>query len=1145
MRKIIAFLVLGHFIAFGQNGNTNDENQKLYLPNIIPPSPEAFQITKYGDLPLDEFNGKVNLSVPIYEYKIGELKLPISLSYNGAGVKVKDIPTQVGINWTLNAGGLISREIRDLPDENSVRINLDPMSLNSLNKEDCTSQAATLRNYVDLSQYDTETDVFHFNFNGYSGSFYLDSNMIPKLTKNDNELKIEILGNLYNSKSFLITDANGVKYFFGGENNTESSTIENIVNGNHVNMGTSGGITSFYLYRVVHPINGEIYIEYETKASYNYVLSKESTKTKSSIEGFLGSFEEPNCSYPSDQYSDIIIKNYIDNPKYIKKIYSPNSAIEVIFDRINCNQQVSQLTNAIRTVLKNITIKNNLVVLQKTNLHYLGLDDLNNVKRFFLSEIQLNDIQDNNEKYNFDYNDPLSLPERFSNKIDLIGYFNNKNNQNLTPCFPTDNNITCPNRTTDFEYASKGVLKKVYYPTKGFTEFEYETQPFLEKKFTTISANTYSNNSGELNVNDNAVFLNGRYNKFHDELPKTYTDENGDTQRLFPMPLAYSQSVEIKLYANTTDNGPTFREAKAIMKIYDLTSNITTTYETKNNISFNYYFDANHTYEITIDLFLPNIVAQNASFGGYFTFNLHTGYHSTTGYGVRLKRTKDLSDTSAIPLVKRIYYKPYHKLNDLQADQFIFNNYPKKNPSIMICYLGAGWTTGGFSLAYNKYTVIASTMSSEYNYQDFTFNQLIRDYSTVSVSLGGDNFEQGGFEKTFGNYDSEMGHRLMPKSTNEFSNMLDPHISIVSKKANPIPLNGELLKEKTFINKNGVIYKINEKSFEFENTILDRKLNFFGAKLVSLVTYSGTCGQHNTLSNYNISYYNSLTYGNKKIKEKIVNYISPVPANLVPYEPSELDDQAIIYPTQEQLEAPYKKIITTQTYEYGTLKGLPTAITTSTSEDAIVNKTVNTYVNTASTLPNIPSTQAALYTSLLAQNRVGDPVQVQQFENSELLSTQRTLFKNWTIGSTNIILPEKIQISKGNQPLEDKALFYNYDAHFNPAVMGYAAAPKTKYIFNTNGLVVAKIENYIGTETSFPVITGNINNTNCALQTQNPMSQVTVFTYDLSTKKLLKITDSRCQNTFYVYDTLQRLQFVKDHDGNIVKEFDQQFKPQN
>lgn len=361
------------------------------------------------------------------------------------------------------------------------------------------------------------------------------------------------------------------------------------------------------------------------------------------------------------------------------------------------------------------------------------------------------------------------------------------------------------------------------------------------------------------------------------------------------------------------------------------------------------------------------------------------------------------------------------------------------------------------------------------------------------------------------------------------------------------PLMGKLINEKTYKKTNNGLEKINEVVYNYEPVeIMQNSINLIYNELFSTNQLSSLCSDVNKIiSNYSIQYYHDYLYDFKLRSNKTINYIDPVPVALTAIDPLDYEDTGEVFPTQDQIESSFKKIITTQNFEYGTLKGLPTVITTKTSDSSIVNKTVNTYVNTASSLPYIPNNQNAIYTSLIAQNRVGSPIQVEQYKNTELLSTQRTLYNNWTINSISKILPEKIQISKGGHLLEDKAIFYNYDEHFNPVVMGYVGASKTRYVYNSEGLVVAKIENYIGTSTTFPLISGNIDNTNCALQTQYPDAYVTVYKYNLITKKLIQTTDSRCQNSFYEYDDLHRLKFIKDHNGNILKEFDQQFKPQN
>lgn len=1133
--KLLIILLFTFFqtISNAQDTNPNSSSNSL-LPNITPPSPESFQMTKYGDIPVDEFNGKVNLNIPLCEFISGKLSLPINLTYNGAGVKVKDISNQVGINWNLNAGGLITREIRDIADEARTRINLTPSELGGLNQPDCTNEAAILRGYIDTYQNDTEADMFHFNFNGYSGSFFLDSSFKPKLTKNDNELKIEILGSLYIDKKIVITDITGIKYYFGGNDATEGSTVDNISNGVHSLLAT-GGITSFYLYKIEHPLNGVINIEYETKSNYRYVLNSEFTHTQNRLDVDISN--EPICTHPQDSYSSNILKNYISNPRYIKRISSPNNSDEITFNRLDLNS--TNLDNSVRSALKSIILKKNSIDFQKIVLDYIGINDLNNVARFFLTEVVLNDLStdvNKKEKYSFEYNSPLELPNnRLSFKIDKLGYFNNKNNQNLNPCFPSDYQLLCPNRSSDFYYASMGVLKKVIYPTKGYTEFEYEEQPVVEKKFTTISGNTYSNNSGAINSYDDVIFVNGRYNKLQDVLPKTIILEDGSSQNLFSMPL-YTQDVDILLSASTTDNEPTNRMANVTMKITDLTTMQVTTKTTAFNLSFNYSFNHNHNYKIELSLQLPNIVESNATFGGNFSFNLHTGFHTPTGFGVRLKRTKNFATPNANPETKRFYYKPYHKLDDIRADNLRLLPETKSTKSILVCPINSPFVGSGFGN--NFYVINHSTRSSEYNFLDFTNNDLIRDYSNVCVSFGGDNFENGGIEKTFGLVLPQASFNLTPLSTNQFTIMLDPNPVESIKPSNSNPINGMTINEKNFKNINGTIYKTNEKQFIYEFPISSRKINFYGNKIFNIYSFSNNCAIHNTLSNYSINYYYCDVYDIKKIKEIQIEYIDHLPASLVAVEPNELNEGIITYTTQDQLEAPYKKIITTQTFEYGTLKGLPTTITTSTSESGVDKKTVNTYVNTAATLPNIPTTQSVLYTSLINQNRVATPVQVQQFENTTLLSTQRTLFKKWN-NNNNHILPELIQTSKGINSLEDRAVFTEYDTKGNPTVFSLKDGTKTKYFYNANSQVIMKVENFLTTQN----IPANPTWTNaCTFIAAYPTASITIFNYDSITNQIVSVVSPNCDTQYYIYDAMHRLKFIKDNAGNIVKEFDQNYK---
>ena len=85
--------------------------------NPVYPSPTASSLGKYADIPVSYHTGVPNISVPLYTINEGDLSLPISLSYHAAGIRVDEISSPIGLGWSLNAGGMISRTINGGPDE--------------------------------------------------------------------------------------------------------------------------------------------------------------------------------------------------------------------------------------------------------------------------------------------------------------------------------------------------------------------------------------------------------------------------------------------------------------------------------------------------------------------------------------------------------------------------------------------------------------------------------------------------------------------------------------------------------------------------------------------------------------------------------------------------------------------------------------------------------------------------------------------------------------------------------------------------------------------------------------------------------------------------------------------------------------------
>lgn len=86
------------------------------LGRLIPCTPQATSLARYAEYPVSLTTGIPDISIPIYEIRMGEFTLPISISYHASGARPDEVPSCVGLGWTLNAGGAVTRTILGGPD---------------------------------------------------------------------------------------------------------------------------------------------------------------------------------------------------------------------------------------------------------------------------------------------------------------------------------------------------------------------------------------------------------------------------------------------------------------------------------------------------------------------------------------------------------------------------------------------------------------------------------------------------------------------------------------------------------------------------------------------------------------------------------------------------------------------------------------------------------------------------------------------------------------------------------------------------------------------------------------------------------------------------------------------------------------------
>ncbi len=482
MKQKFINLVIAINLLFVLNGSAQTTPG---LKKFIPPSPNAAALGKYGDIPVGLYTGIPSISIPLYTLKGRDLELPINLSYHAGGIKVEEIASWVGIGWSLNAGGVITRSVRGFPDDvptgyfnNRSTIvplakkyiaNLNPTTSYLIGAGNADQADLQMLNQVKDQVTDAEPDIFYFNFGKYSGKFFMNENgqfVVSPLEA----LKIEyqyISGvNANQIARWTLTTPDGVKYVFGNSLDGQKTAIEKNDNAAQTGITTTG----WYLMEIYSPNNDLITLDYNT-ISYNY--NNKSAETINFILDESGS--QPPAHLPS--FDKNVVTNFMTVPK-LKSITSANG--KITFDATTRRTDLPGDTS-----LSAVNIFSNVDLINPLRKFVFYYDYVNGGRLTLdsLAEFSATNAASGN-KYKFEYN-TTQLPNADPygttiNSQDLWGYYNGVPNSVLPQSFyittPPYGTITIfgADRHSDESYMMAGVLKKIIYPTGGYSLFEYE-----------------------------------------------------------------------------------------------------------------------------------------------------------------------------------------------------------------------------------------------------------------------------------------------------------------------------------------------------------------------------------------------------------------------------------------------------------------------------------------------------------------------------------------------------------------------------------------------------------------------------------------------------------------------------------------------
>jgi len=526
MRRLTQFNILIILILLSIDAFPQAAANTPAVVQPTPPGVNAASLGKYGETQVSKYTGLPDISIPLWNIQEGDIKVPISISYHASGIKVEENASWVGLGWSLNAGGVITRSMRGQPDErgylyNSVTIgggssnlpqitNLIPGALvdptdSATNASICTiSNACEYASAVAGGGADSEPDLYFFNFNGISGKFVLDqygnAYTIPYQ---------HILIQRQPDMSWVIVTQDGMSYIFDTPETTQPVSLSYSVYGGTIGDNTPASASytsSWYLTKIQSPTGRSVSFNYTTE-SY--------TQTSGESEHLMVNLSSSTVGGP--YYPTVTGSQMNISGQRLSSISYPSGSVSFVANTVR--QDMDPYSNP--NLLNAVVISNNSGVVKQFNFGTSYFTTTDAVQTNLTMRLRLDSLTECDPTgtvckpaYKFTY-DPVLLPSKISSSQDHWGYYNgavnidtlgnptllpdtrlaaiaNINEQIYTyssglssPTFDANYNdgvrmiqYKGANRAPHFNFGKAGVLEQITYPTGGYTQFQYEANDY-------------------------------------------------------------------------------------------------------------------------------------------------------------------------------------------------------------------------------------------------------------------------------------------------------------------------------------------------------------------------------------------------------------------------------------------------------------------------------------------------------------------------------------------------------------------------------------------------------------------------------------------------------------------------------------------
>ena len=1073
------------------------------IPNVMPPSPNAASLGTYGQVPVGLFTGTPQIDIPLYSFATGKVVVPISLNYSSNGIRVDEMASDVGLGWSLSAGGVITRTIMDDADESQTAPtpNFSDFSAETL---------SYLQNATNGEDgYDAAKDMYSFNFNGFSGKFYLDENKVPVLI---NPTPVKIERTPLENYAFKITDPNGVIYWFGSSSSTEKIMYRSKLAGH--NTWTGEQASSWYLSKIENPSSGDI-------VTFNYVVSNYSydaglSQTVSRSPSSSGSYPGQNLVINESRVLGVILSSITSSSGKITFLYSDRDVVSNTkkMERI-------EVEDFHQKTIKKIILGYDLVtssletVYKNPHIAY----ETQYGKRLFLTSLTEMNQGVTKPPYQFSYYDYDKIPPRFSYAQDYWGYFNGEQSNSylvsnddyyyaggrfslstLRNIFSNVGGNKKPNGT----YSKNGLLKAITYPTGGSNELIYEPHSYYGKKliYPNKKALTISIANTADQFSQNKTEITEIIPFFQEKVPLYFSAgtvkcwESGWPTNHIRATL----TIEIAKNGSDVFTVPVDGEGMYVVtpagaKVYDIGSSVVAAPTTTQH-----YIDLQEGNKYRFKLSVP-FECIRGDFSTSFYDSPYTSIDANIEAGGQRLAKIITNDNENNKEVKEYFYGP---LSCLSCSSGVIE---PPVPSITLKTYH-DWTGSTFTddSSYSLSSTDVLTLSSSTLYSLYTKQNSHIGYTSVIESIG-ENFAGGGISHKFGNTPIEIALPLRG-------------LYVPGTPFNTTFGTGNEI-ETQYFSKSGNNYQTVKKvvnNYEL-NPVLNKQL--FGYSITQRDLYSGsTWSVIDKIRGYDITKYiiRSQWHYVKSTTEEIYDLNGSSP------------------------------IITKTDYAYNNPAHLQLSSQTTTNSNQETLKTKYYYALDPET------TGQPFVNELVASNIFLPPLKTQTFNGTTKLSEKVTVFDR-SAETSNLLLPKSIYSNKGASDvdlnLDRKITFDKYDEKGNILQYTPEAGTPVSIIWGYDKTQpIAKIENATNAQVAAALGVSDLNTINetnlsaiNSLRTNTSMSNTMITTYTyIPLVGVSTITDPKGDTITFTYDAFGRLEFVKDKDNNILSENQYNYK---